>query len=43
MSGGGIQPARKKKILILKFLRMESDAAVYAVGSGVYQFQSILP
>ena len=26
----------------VKFLRMESNSAVYAVGSGVYQFQSIL-
>jgi alpha-L-rhamnosidase len=27
----------------VKFLRLENGAAVYAVGSGVYQFQSILP
>ncbi|MCX6878638.1 MAG: family 78 glycoside hydrolase catalytic domain [Verrucomicrobia bacterium] len=27
----------------VKFLRMEDGAAVYAVGSGVYQFQSTLP
>jgi hypothetical protein len=26
----------------LKFLRMQDSAAVYAVGSGTYQFQSIL-
>jgi hypothetical protein len=26
----------------VKFLRMESNAAVYAVGSGTYQFQSTL-
>jgi alpha-L-rhamnosidase len=26
----------------VKFLRMENNAAVYAVGSGSYQFQSIL-
>ena len=26
----------------VKFLRMENGAAVYAVGSGSYQFQSIL-
>jgi alpha-L-rhamnosidase len=26
-----------------KFLRMEAKAAVYAVGSGTYQFQSSLP
>jgi len=25
------------------FLRMENNAAVYAVGSGTYRFQSILP
>jgi len=24
----------------VKFLRMEANAAVYAVGSGTYQFQS---
>jgi alpha-L-rhamnosidase len=27
----------------VKFLRMENNAAVYAVGSGAYQFQSTLP
>jgi alpha-L-rhamnosidase len=27
----------------VKFLRMENNAAVYAVGSGTYQFQSSLP
>jgi len=27
----------------VKFLRMEDGAAVYAVGSGIYQFQSALP
>jgi alpha-L-rhamnosidase len=27
----------------VKFLRMENGAAVYAVGSGAYQFRSILP
>ena len=27
----------------VKFLRMENNAAVYAVGSGTYQFQSTLP
>ena len=27
----------------VKFLRMENNAAVYAVGSGDYQFQSPLP
>ena len=27
----------------IKFLRMENGAAVYAVGSGTYQFQAILP
>jgi alpha-L-rhamnosidase len=27
----------------VKFLRMENDAAVYAVGSGTYRFQSTLP
>jgi hypothetical protein len=26
----------------VKFLRMENNAAVYAVGSGTYQFQSQL-
>jgi alpha-L-rhamnosidase len=26
----------------VKFLRMENNAAVYAVGSGTYQFQSSL-
>jgi alpha-L-rhamnosidase len=26
----------------VKFLRMENNAAVYAVGSGTYQFQSAL-
>ena len=26
----------------VKFLRMENSAAVYAVGSGVYRFQSML-
>ena len=27
----------------LKFLRLEDNAAVYAVGSGTYRFQSTLP
>jgi alpha-L-rhamnosidase len=27
----------------VKFLRMENNAAVYAVGSGTYQFQFSLP
>ena len=27
----------------VKFLRRESNAAVYAVGSGTYRFQSTLP
>ena len=27
----------------VKFLRMEHGAAVYAVGSGTYRFQSTLP
>ena len=27
----------------VKFLRMENNAAVYAVGSGVYRFQSKMP
>lgn len=27
----------------VKFLRMENNAAVYAVGSGTYRFQSTLP
>jgi hypothetical protein len=27
----------------VQFLRMENNAAVYAVGSGTYQFQSTLP
>jgi alpha-L-rhamnosidase len=30
------------KAVGLKFLRMENNAAVYAVGSGNYQFQSAL-
>jgi alpha-L-rhamnosidase len=37
-SGG---PAEKAKGV--KFLRMEENAAVYAVGSGTYRFQSSLP
>jgi alpha-L-rhamnosidase len=35
------QPARKATGL--SFLRMENNAAVYAVGSGTYRFQSALP
>jgi alpha-L-rhamnosidase len=31
------------KVKGVKFLRMENNAAVYAVGSGTYQFQSTLP
>jgi alpha-L-rhamnosidase len=27
----------------VKFLRMENNVAVYAVGSGTYQFQSTMP
>jgi len=27
----------------MKFVRMENGAAVYAVGSGTYRFQSTLP
>jgi alpha-L-rhamnosidase len=27
----------------VKFLRMENKTAVYAVGSGTYQFKSLLP
>jgi alpha-L-rhamnosidase len=27
----------------VKYLRMENNAAVYAVGSGIYRFQSTLP
>jgi len=27
----------------VKFLRMEKGAAVYAVGSGMYRFKSLLP
>jgi alpha-L-rhamnosidase len=27
----------------VKFLRMENNAAAYAVGSGTYRFQSTLP
>jgi alpha-L-rhamnosidase len=30
------------KAVGLKFLRMENNAAVYAIGSGTYQFQSPL-
>jgi hypothetical protein len=37
-SGG---PAEKPKGV--KFLRMEDNTAVYAVGSGTYRFQSSLP
>jgi alpha-L-rhamnosidase len=31
------------KVKGIQFLRMENNAAVYAVGSGTYQFQSTLP
>jgi alpha-L-rhamnosidase len=37
----GNKPAAKAAGV--KFLRMENGAAVYAVGSGAYQFRSILP
>ena len=35
------KPASKEKGA--QFLRMEANAAVFAVGSGTYQFQSSLP
>ena len=35
------KPAAKAKGV--KFLRMENTTAVYAVGSGIYRFQSALP
>ena len=44
-SGGKIGEARApalSNVEGVKFLRMENNAAVYAVGSGTYQFQSSL-
>ena len=35
-------PCRRSNVEGVKFLRMENNAAVYAVGSGIYQFQSQL-